>query len=214
MRLPLESIDAFNINCVGSWNPAIFTPEWVKENIASDGTQEVIMAVQMDKLNSSPPRISVDAVHLYPSRQNLIIDSHEFDDNTVALCVEKLKVVAKLLPHTPITDLGFNFRYICDLGENQNITDLFTFGDAAKIDSNTFKRKTSSLNRKFEMDGKSDLNLLIDTTEVEIKFTFNFNLSLKKLSDVLDVINADYVSSLQKQSKDFLSSAYDLTLEE
>lgn len=200
MKLPVESVETFNINCVGSWNPAIFTPEWVKEKIAVNQEKEVILAVQMGNISSSPPRIEVDDVHLYPSRQNLMINSIEFNGDSISSCLMKLKRVAELLPHTPVTDIGFNFRYICDLAENQLIADLFSFSDAARIDADIYTPTKVSLHRTFEMDGKPELNLLIDAVGTELKFTFNFNINLKsfRISLMISMMSL-FLSSKQSQ---------------
>lgn len=212
MKLHPQSSEVFNIVCLGSWNPAIFSPEWTKENLATNKEQDVILAIPL-QLSYAASRLTVDDINIYPSPQSLILDCVEFSTGSINSCVNKLHFITDLLPHTPVAAIGVNFRYICDATENDAITNLFLFSDAASINAGTYNLTGSIIKRTFLLNDGSNLNLSIESIANSLKFEFNFDAKVTKLAEIKMKITTEKVQELQQQAISFLSTVYKLELE-
>lgn len=151
----------FNISIVGQWNPSIFSPSWVRANIVSDES-EVLFAVAISD-PAAPPRISFSTTYLFPSRQLLDFRASEMTLEAFSSCGEAASKIVGLLPHTPISAIGINFRFIEE--ENfEKAASLFQFNDSAKIPHEKYSLQASTVTRSFLMPGGDKLNLSLNNT--------------------------------------------------
>lgn len=185
MKTAANSSEAFSIIVVGSWNPAIFSPQWVKLNLATDQTKEVVMAYPMP-FNPLPPRVSVEEVNIYPSPQMLAMECITYSDDALVECCTKIQKVCELLPHTPVTAVGINFRFSCTFEESAALTSVFSFPDAANIDAGKYAAVGSLVKRAFRLNDSGVLNLGLEMDNgQDVRVEMNFHS---------DVTNATQVS--------------------
>lgn len=210
----LPSTDAFNIVTVGSWNPAIFTPEWAKSNLAEDSEKDVILAIPMQMQTLLPLRLTVDDVNIYPSMQSLVIDCIEYSEASFGSVSRKLARVATLLPHTPVTAIGINFRFALDLSESDILPELFSFGDAARIDSTKYRLTSSVLKRTFFLNDSTLLNISIESLEETFRLEFNFHSEVKRLSEITDKTTADRIEKCRDHAIEFMANVYEIDTDE
>lgn len=208
----LPSNDAFNIVTVGSWNPAIFSPEWAKNHLAEDKDKDVILAIPMQM--TLPPRLTVDEVNLYPSTQALMIDCIENGTYSPEACSRKLSLIASLLEHTPVTAVGINFKFAFDIAESPALIELFSFNDAAKLDSNKYKLISSSVKRTFAISDSSILNLSIESRSDQFLCEFNFHSDIRHLSEIIDKTSSDRIKNCRIQAVEFMSNVYDIHIDQ
>lgn len=204
----LPSNDAFNILIVGAWNPAIFTAEWTKKHLAKDQTKEVLWAMPM-QMNIAP-RLTVDGVNVYPSLQSLMIDAVEFDQNAFEKTTKVLEKVASLLPHTPVAAVGVNFRFELSQAEASALNTLFSFEDAAKINSDQFKMIDSGIRRSFLLPDSTVLNLSINSTDEAYRCEFNFHIQATDLAAIGEKITSGRISNFYDEAKKFLEHTYEV----
>ena len=208
----LPGSDAFNVVLVGSWNPAIFSPEWAKQNLADDKEKEVVLAIPMQMM-AMPPRLTVDNINIYPSTQALVLDCVEYSDVVLEVCSRKLDRIAALLPHTPVTAVGLNFRFLGNLEENLPLADLFAFSDAGKIDSTKFTLTTALIKRAYTLQDSTVLNISLESQGGQLRVEFNFHSNIKNLSEITTKTNLARVQSCRSQAIEFMKTVYDVQMD-
>jgi hypothetical protein len=214
MKIPLDSSEAFNIAVVGAWNPAIFSPQWVKANIADDQNKDVFMAFAFANAGPMPPRVTVDNINIYPSNQGLSLDCATYSDEYALTCTKKIRRICELLSHTPVSGLGINFRFHAKMEESDLLTDLFTFADIAKIDAKTYSAGPSLIRRNFQLGNSEFLNLTIEHLPEHVRFEFNFHSELKSMAEIFDRVSDEKFFEKKTQALDFLNSVYELQMDE
>lgn len=212
MKTPPTSNDAFNIIALGAWNPAIFSPVWVKEHLANDQAAEVVMAFPLSA-NDNPPRITVDGIYIYPSPRVLMFDCVTYDVPSIDSCAGKIGRIAELLPHTPVSALGINFRFWGSVDDSAVLGELFTFADAARINADSYKASSASIKRSFGIDESTTLNLNIEASSSDLKIEFNFHSNIQHISDFSVQATADRIRSLRTSAVHFLKDVYEVELE-
>ena len=197
-----------NIAILGAWNPFIFTPEWVKKHLATSKESEVTMAISVG--SNLPPKLTVEGVNIYPSSNVVILDFE--GSGTCALCFKMVEVASKLislLGHTPLTAVGMNFRYFLDASKSNKITELFSFEDSSKIDSNKYLLKSSEIRRTYSFKDVQ-LNLGIFTNSEKICVEFNFHLDSSDGAKITEFLTQSKAKDFLESSESFLSNVYDL----
>lgn len=208
-----SNTEAFNIVVLGTWNPAVFSPEWAKENLADDKTKEVVLSIAMPP-GIVPNRLTVDDVNVYVSPASLSIDYINYVAGRLDSSFNKLSLISDLLKHTPVSAVGINFRFTGNITENAELLNLFSLSDAAKINSTEFQLSETVIRRSFKLEDNTTLNLTIENKSEELRFEFNFHSEIKSLADLKAKISIEKAVSYQNQSIKFLSDVYDITLEE
>lgn len=209
----LPGNEAFNIVLIGSWNPAIFSPEWTKQNLADDLEREVVLAIPIQMM-AMPPRLTVDNINIYPSTQALGIDCADYDDIALDVCSRKLERLATLLPHTPVTAVGVNFRFVDSLGDNLALARLFTFDDAGKIDSVEYTLATTLIKRAYILPDSTILNFSIEAQSDQLRIEFNFHTDIKSLSEVPQLTKLARIKKYRAQAISFMDIVYDVQMDD
>jgi len=154
---------------VGSWNPKIFTPAWVKKNLfVLESNQEIQGLVNFDEMDFG---FEWQGVTILPKSNVFEI---RFDSYTEAKAILVSTIVVKvleLLPQTPVKALGVNMTY--QLG---------------KADESAFVRTVKGIHSKFREFNLSQtkhsfnkehyqINIITDISDVGLNTNFNFHYS-------------------------------------
>lgn len=212
MKISPSSADAFNVIIIGAWNPAIFTPEWAKEHLTDDKQREVVLAIPMP-LTNLPPRLTVDDINMYPSDSALVIDCAQYSDSALDTCSKKIQRVAELLPHTPVNAVGVNFRFWGELEDSAALAELFTFCDAAKIDSSQYKLTGAAIKRSFAITSNTVINLSLDSSSNNLRVEFNFHTDVRRLSEVAEKTLAGQIRENRDKALGFLHAVYGVDID-
>ena len=206
----LSGNEAFNIVTVGSWNPAIFSPEWAKQHLADDKDKEVVLAIPMQLI--MPPRLTVDDVNIYPSTQAMVLDCPEFSENAIEAASRKLSRIAELLPHTPVTAIGINFRYSGAVEDNLALAELFAFSDAGNINAEEYRLNKSIISRTYNLKDSTLLNISIEIIAEQVRFEFNFHSDVRGLSDAPAKASVSRIKDFNTKAAQFMSDVYGIHL--
>jgi len=207
--LPVK--DEFNIVVVGGWNPSIFNPVWIQENLTDNENTLVSLAFPLDD-PTAPRKISFEGLNLFPGRKQLIISPEKLGIDGIKLCANKLAKIFDLLIHTPVTNCGINFCF----EESNNLEKVF---EALKLNeknniNDKFKLQSSSINRKFKDQDGLEMNLSITDSLQGGTLGFNFHYNSKSLTEVKELITEIKVEKLYNQAILFCKDVYDLEIEE
>lgn len=160
----------WTIVTVGQWNPHIFSPQWVGNNLFHVPTVETELAVGPAFTNV---RYHTPNLILIPSPDRLIVGLKNFEDATLGLMETTVKNVLQLLTHTPVSGLGINFGFIEDEPAAQLLRS-FELTDTGQIGDAGYRVQATSVTR--QIVGETATFLLKMTYEDgKVRFHFNFN---------------------------------------
>lgn len=108
-----------SIVSIGNWNARIFTPNWVSENIfvMSDGDT-------MDMGLNEQPQLTLtyiwNKIQLLTSDSRIEFKTNQCTTDTLGQMEQCYLRLAELLPHTPVSAVGFNLNLHLTQEEFQN----------------------------------------------------------------------------------------------
>ncbi|MBK7423966.1 MAG: hypothetical protein IPJ48_13150 [Propionivibrio sp.] len=200
----------FNILMVGRWNPAIFTPKWIRGNLVSND-EEVILAMSFGN-PAAPPRISFSGIHLFITSDIIEIRPETLIDASINTCIRISSRILELLCHTPITALGINIRFEDDL-PSAVFDDLFAFADQGRIDPATYQSTSSTIARSFALGASDSLNFSITQQIPKYLVEFNFHTESEDIKVVQTKTTEAYVAGRIGQAREFILNTYGATID-
>lgn len=212
MKIPSDSNQAFNLVAIGSWNPAILSPQWVKHHLVPEAGQDVLLAIPMQPM--ALPRLTADGVNIYPGNEQLVFDCVELGDEALRKVGEKFGRICGLLPHTPVSAIGLNFRFQGSVDNEPQLVELFSFSDAANISADTYKLRASSVRRSFVLGDGTLLNLSIDNAGAEFRLEFNFHADVPSMIEAAQKATPELILQRRQQALDFLRMTYEIEIED
>lgn len=211
MKISQESANAFNVVVLGAWNPAIFSPEWARQNLSENSSNDPILALAISPM--VPARLTVDDVNIYVSNNSLSFDSNEYNEDAFSKVSIKIQRISELLAHTPVSAVGVNFRFVGSIADSEILMAMFTLKDAPKIDSSKFTLTETVLRRTFKLSDSTVLNLSIALVSGEVFIEFNFHRDLTSTSELSNCISQERLNALKKEAEKFLEEVYGVDLE-
>lgn len=211
MKIPADTNHAFNLIAVGAWNPAIFSPQWIKQHLAPDPGQDVVMAIPMQAM--AFPRLTVDGVNIYPTAQNYVMDCVELNDESLGKVATYFTRICELLPHTPVSALGLNFRFLGNIADEPQLAELFGFSDAASIDATAYVLKAAAVKRSFALNDGTKLNFSVDSNAADFLIEFNFHADVSGPVEAALRATPEILTGRRQQAVDFLRTTYDIELD-
>jgi hypothetical protein len=108
--------DKATLVVAGSFNPAILVPMWIAKNVVDPPiVQEfpVNMIAQISGIGVSP-KFTFNGLSYSPSFQSLVFYLEGLDPRGCQRVCDVSARILELLPHTPVTAIGFNFGFAED----------------------------------------------------------------------------------------------------
>ncbi len=129
--MPLTSIvEQRTLVIAGSWNPAILSPNWVAKEVLQVAAHTDFQVGMQVSINdpSQPVGFQFEGISYAPALNVLVFQL--LPDLEHQKSIEAAAKILELLPHTPITGIGFNFGFLVVDGS----TDLLrTFSSGSRI---------------------------------------------------------------------------------
>ena len=175
---------------VGAWNIAIFTPEWVKANLLPENDFKVLYPSRVGcslKYQTDLFAFCIEGNRL----QFEVINPEAMRDSYVEI-VRLLRIILRLLLHTPMTAMGTNYVYDSD----RSFEVLDALQDKAPLQSIVeligTGVKSQALVRKFDMGENKELTLRLESVQGDHnKIDFNFNYTVKNAGEVMQILGDD-----------------------
>lgn len=196
----------WTVVAVGRWNIGILSPKWLGQNIFKN--EKIILEFATDlKL---PPRIISKGIVIIPTESKLIIGIY---DDTVATIedVEKyMTEILRILPHTPISQIGVNFGYReNDIGDE--ILAQFPNICVDKLSDNGFEIKNRHFIWKLSKDGITlNLSALVEDNNIVVKLNYHFDV--EESSQAIECISGKSLQ-FKEDSENVLKNVFGLILE-
>lgn len=181
-----EKENIADVVILGAWNKYILSPDWVKNNLFPD---EESIQFQLP--------LNIDASLKFTTNDltlGIIKDRFEFSlihktEPVLRKTASILRILARLLPHTPIVSIGINNLYVCSLEEAVGHVD-FEAPDIKRLAAHGTPLQMQGFMRQMKIKNHCVLNLRVqrDENAQEVVFDFNYDYSLNGLSEVPSIL--------------------------
>ncbi len=205
-----EKANINNFVVAGSWNLAIFSPEWIKQYILTDDDFEV--AYPINDPSSSPQYKNKD---FYLTVRNNRLEVVVREEPLKA--IECIRSILQKLQHTPLIGFGVNFEFILERSELCPELEMKIFTETPFTDLfNNYKLVGNENRAIFRISEKQKLNFIIDRqNDSIIELRFNYHTEVQTPIDLLDVISdSTLFEKYHKTVLDILEKKYNLRLED
>jgi hypothetical protein len=158
-----------SIVILGSWNPRIFTPAWIKTNLFGlDTNQEIEGMINFEDMDFG---FQHNGILLFP-RTNLIEIKFDGFDNSKGVQASSIVIkILELLPQTPIKALGINIRYSLNKSDNTDFVNTI-YGTSANFRNFQLSQLKQTLN-----NNNYQTNIITDILKDKLQVNFNFHYS-------------------------------------
>jgi|ERR1700694_4426035 len=165
-----------NITIAGIWNPAILNPHWLAANIfdVAEGQNEPVQ-IEFAPVGGVPPRFTLRGTMFIPSRERLIVQPAQVNDNSLDAVEAAAKRILERLPHTPLIGIGCNFSFVEEAPGPEQL-EPFSRGvfDLAAL-SFEFEITERSTTSALAFDGHIlNLTQTLQNNQVTIDFNFHY----------------------------------------
>ncbi len=160
----------WNIRINGLWNVGIFSVDWLKQYVFK--AEEIMLEVGITA--HLPQRFTADNVTLMPVSGNLMLIPADFDDATLIRVEEIAYQLLDILPHTPVSAVGFNFGYEID---ESSITDMLPLLLKDQFSAQDLIVSSRTFSWSFDRTDH-DLNLAFTIKNNAPRVTFNYHKSV------------------------------------
>lgn len=174
----MSTATQISIVIAGNWNPRIFTPNWVAQNLFGMAQGSALeFGVNLDDLDLMYEH---EDIELYPKYSFLEITTKKCSvENCSKISNMALKILS-LLPQTPVKAVGVNFRYELSRSENSS----FLKKIEVKNEFDGFELNQTKHSKK--KSDKCVLNINSDIRPDKVKVNFNFHYQGGILADSID----------------------------
>lgn len=196
-----------NINSivvVGAWNIAIFTQQWVRENILrTEDYPQFSVEYPLNVLNSL--RFSTDKFSFCIAEGRLVFTLLTNSEEAAKDAIATLRTICQKLPHTPVRALGINFAFEAD----KNIDINSSLPHTQELITSIGNIKSTNITRSFSISDNETLNFKVVSDEKTI-YDFNYDYQVKRITDITDIIADDdnIINSKKENSLILLESIY------
>lgn len=162
--------DGWNIVLAGTWNRAIFSPEWVSQYVFGNVDEiETLLAF----MPSLPLIYRTPKVSLEVSQQRLLFRPRVLDDECLSSVEQMANAVLRKLQDTPLLAVGVNFAFI-ESTPPPELLRLFDFADDADTGGAGWEIQSRKIVKRIK-SGEDVLNLAMTLTETSVEFDMNFH---------------------------------------
>ena len=194
----------------GSWNPSIFTPDWIRHNLVELEEDEKIIGEILVGPIAGPIKYLTNDYIIIPSADKLIIGIRRLTEGIETNLGEVAKKTLELLKHTPIVSLGVNYGYI-ENEPNAELLAVFDLSDTPNLSDNGCDIQTTRITRKIIL-GENILNLNLSYENANVYFHCNFHKDVENANAAVAAIGEN-LPNFRQLSENLITNSYNLELE-
>jgi hypothetical protein len=194
-----------SIVMVGGWNVRIFSPLWVTQHLTDE--QEVGLEVAVNN-PALPMRLVFEGLQMEVSGTRIALKPAAADGETLRRLQRVARRILELLPHTPVSAVGVNLKYLEQRPEPE-LARLFQLGDNDALSGMGIQIASTTLRRSLLIDGRA-LHFSVTFQEDDaVAFDFNYHHPSQNAVQAREHLNAD-VGEYCTLSARILTDAYHL----
>jgi hypothetical protein len=196
----------WSIVLAGSWNPRIFSAEWLSKHIFGENE----LQVEFPDEPFAPYRFTARNVRITPSTHFVALVALDYGDATLRELERQARVILETLPHTPISAIGVNYGFV-EEDPSPELLRVFTASDTAELATAGYSTDAVEVARRLIYDGGS-FNLKLAWGEGRVMADFNFHREVTLCSEAAAALENSVLPN-RDRSIALLSSAYASTVE-
>jgi hypothetical protein len=193
--------DGWTIVLAGAWNPRIFTPDWLATNVFNLANISLEFPIQP----LAPYRFHGNNVTIVPSQDRVVLAPENLRDETLVEMEHQAIRILELLPHTPLSAVGTNYRFM----EDELVDPLrrvFGVADEGDLAAAGYGVSETQVSRKLTWDGGS-VTFRLTRVAAGVTADFNFHRPLTAAATAVDQLR-DAVLRDRNRAADILQSIY------
>jgi len=193
-----SDIERTNIVIVGRWNRFILNPDWVSRTLFD--SDKIQVEFSFDLL--LPPRYVYDSIRLTTLDDRVIVTPLSSSDECMKITEAIALKLINLLPHTPVSGLGYNYGFTYD---DHHINEIVCFNDVFdRVLESSLYRAVVKRNYQFE-----DYTLNVEHTQMEngLNIDFNYHYSYAFFKDGYNKLLGKIISH-KKQTENIIKNVY------
>jgi hypothetical protein len=194
----ISDIERTNIVIVGKWNRFILNPDWVSRTLFD--SDKIQVEFSFDLL--LPPRYVYDSIRLTTLDDRVIVTPLSNSDECMKITEAIALKLINLLPHTPVSGLGYNYGFTYD---DHHINEIVCFNDVFdRVLESSLYRAVVKRNYQFE-----DYTLNVEHTQMEngLNIDFNYHYSYAFFKDGYNKLLGKIISH-KKQTENIIKNVY------
>jgi hypothetical protein len=199
------SVERSSLVIVGAWNQAIFSPQWVAENVMAGP------AVTRAEVNITPaghvPRYMGSEYELFVHPDRLVWRPLNQADTALTAIESSAERVLGRLGETPVSGIGRNIGLHAQ-EEEGSLAQLLALADSRALEANRWQQLTTAVKRRISRDDVL-LNLTIEKHGGIVTLDLNFHRDLAGVADALRDLPGAFVRAKHEALK-FLGRVYGL----
>ena len=188
----------------GAWNKGIFTPPWIaKQVFAEDGEIPVELAIAFGA-DERLLRFPTKKVEFRVSDARIIVNPTDLEEESLRAVNASVEAVLRVLCHTPISAIGFNFAFSTEEPE-EALRQALAAPDAEHLqEQNLTIRETKSVKTLTGVGVSGDhiLNLSLRREHLTNSYAMEFNYHYPR--DILKDNGKDALLPLRDHAFDVL----------
>lgn len=193
-----SDIERTNIVIVGRWNRFVLNPDWISRTLFE--SDKIQVEFSFDLL--LPPRYVDDSIRLTTLDDRVIVTPLSNSDDCMKVTETIALKLINLLPHTPISGLGYNYGFSY---RDYHINELVCFNDSFdRVLESSHCRAVVKRNYQFE-----DYTLNIEHTQMEngLNIDFNYHHSYAFFKDNLEKLSGKMIS-YKRRTEEIIRGVY------
>lgn len=201
-------VDSWSVVLSGSWNPAIFRPDWITNRLTK--AQDIAVEVAFGSTIGFT-RFRFDGVHLRVTPNRLVLGVEEPTDGSLTRLEEIAIQALQDLPHTPIGGAGINFGFL-EQDPSPELVKLFGFIDTDRLADAGFTVRSSSLKRNLRFDDGRQVNLTLELkSDGALGIDVNYHCDASDSGEAVAHLEGQVIE-LKKRILTLLDEAYGLVI--
>jgi len=195
-----------NIVIIGTWNMAIFTPNWVN-NYLIDGDENGEIPIDINfygnRIISKIYNLGNYKIHI--SDEALALIANNTEPETYELLLDKAKSILSFFPHTIVTSIGINFYIFDEIQKALPSMDIEDVNLITKVDRYTFfsKKRTGE-------DLKPIIQVQVENHTDKQLYNFNYSFNLKNISEAKEVLSTGTFVKFRSESENIITAIQEI----
>lgn len=202
------ALDRCSIVIVGSWNQAIFTPEWVRATLWP--SSEIVMGIVYGA-HGLVLQFTAGLVQILVSTSQVQFQTATLADDVLATRDEAAVKLLRKLPETPILGAGINYGFDVPAG-NDALGAVFGLSDDDRIAEAGGRVASTIITRKL-LFGDRQLNLILARTKAGFRLDFNHHHGATVALDAASLLEVEG-PKLKANSIDVATRLYGVRLDQ
>ncbi len=202
-----------NLVVAGTWNVAIFSPQWSGKRFRElDGTETIQVEYATDH-GGTRVRYSSEDLILTPLPDRLVVGFKELEDHILTKAEKLVLRILDDLPHTPVSGLGINFSFT-EEDPGDELVEIFRSGDREKLAEMRYPILSTGLSHTLKCEpGVLNISLSFDQDQGNVSARLNFHHELSSAQEAPRIFG-ERALRCQSIAYDILETGYGMRKED